>query len=160
MRHFHPRQSAAAPSDPWGPGIFFAVKATPASAAEAWQTGFGNSATKYAAGINQVQVAPGQLAASQKAAYVQGVQNNANIWASKVAAVDLATWKASATGVGAQRLASGATKGLPKMQAFMANFLPQLSGVVGSLPPRGSFEQNLARFNSYATALHAKKGQF
>lgn len=160
MRHFHPRQSVAAPHDPDGPGVVFAVKATAASAAEAWQTGFGNAGTKYAAGINAVTVAPGQLAANQKAAYVQGVQNNANIWAAKVAAVDLATWKNAATGVGAQRLATGATKGLPKMQQFMTNFLPQLSSIVGSLPARGSFEQNLARFNSYATALHAKKGQF
>lgn len=137
-----------------------AVKATPASAAEAWATNFGNAGTKYTAGINAVTVAPGQLAAAQKNAYVQGVQNNANIWASKVAAVDLGTWKAAATGVGAQRLATGATKGQPKMQTFMNNFLPVLSGVVGSLPARGTFEQNLQRFTSYATALHQKKGSF
>lgn len=137
-----------------------AVKATAASAAEAWSNGFAGAATKYQAGINAVTVAPGQLAAQQKNAYVSGVQQNASIWAAKVAAVDLGTWKAAATGVGAQRLASGATKGAPKMQSFMSNFLPVLSGVVQSLPARGSFEQNLQRFNSYATALHAKKGSF
>lgn len=137
-----------------------AVKATAASAAASWEQGFAGAGQKYTEGINAVTVAPGQLAANQKNAYVSGVQQNANIWAAKVAAVDLGTWKAAATGVGAQRLATGATKGMPKMQAFMGNFLPQLSSIVGSLPARGSFEQNLQRFNSYATALHAKKGSF
>ena len=160
MRHFHPRQSLAAPHDPDGPGIVFAVKASAASASAAWESGLSGAGQKYTDGINSVAVAPGQLAANQKNAYLAGVQANANIWAAKVAAVDLQTWKNASTGVGAQRLASGATKGLPKMQAFMQNFLPQLSTVVGNLPARGTFEQNLARFSSYATALHAKKGSF
>lgn len=137
-----------------------AVKATAAQAAEAWKTGFSGAATKYQAGINSVQTAPGQLAAAQKNLYVQNVQAQANVWAAKVAAVDLATWKNQATTVGSMNLASGATKGAPKMQAFMNNFLPQLQGIVNSLGPRGTFEQNLARFSSYAQALHAKKGSF
>ena len=137
-----------------------AVKATAAAAAQAWQTGFSGSATKYQAGIDSVQTAPGQLAAAQKALYVQNVQQQANVWAAKVAAVDLATWKHQAKTVGSMNLASGAAKGAPKMQAFMNNFLPQLQGIVNSLGPRGSFEQNLARFSSYAQALHAKKGSF
>jgi len=137
-----------------------AVKATAAEAAQAWSDRFSGAATKYTAGINSVSVAPGQLAAAQKNAYVQNVQANANIWASKVAAVDINTWKAAATGVGAQRLATGAQKGMPKMQAFMGNFLPQLGTIVAGLPQRGSFEQNLQRFQTYATALHAKKGTF
>jgi hypothetical protein len=137
-----------------------AVKATAADAAQAWATGFGSAGTKYAAGVNAVTVAPGQLAAAQKAAYLANVQASANIWASKVAAVDLGTWKAAATTTGAARLASGATKGAPKMQAFMNNFLPQLSSIVGSLPARGTFDQNLQRFTAYANALHQKKGSF
>ena len=137
-----------------------AVKATAADAAAAWQAGFSGAGTKYTAGVNAVTVAPGQLAAAQKNAYLANVQASANIWASKVAAVDLGTLKAAAAGVGAQRLASGATKGLPKMQSFMNNFLPQLSSIVGSLPARGTFDQNIARFTSYAQALHSKKGQF
>lgn len=137
-----------------------AVKATPAEAAQAWSSGFAAAGTKYAAGINAVTVAPGQLAAAQKNLYLANVQAAANTWASKVAAVDINTWKAAATGVGAQRLSTGATKGAPKMAAFMGNFLPQLATIVSGLGPRGTFDQNLQRFTSYATALHAKKGQF
>jgi hypothetical protein len=42
----------------------------------------------------------------------------------------------------------------------MTSFLPQLSSIVDSLPSRGTFDQNLQRFTSYAQALHAKKGSF
>jgi hypothetical protein len=137
-----------------------AVKATAAEAAAAWGTNFAASGTKYAAGIAAVTVAPGQLAAANKNLYIANVQAQANVWASKVAAVDLNTWKNAATTTGGARLASGAQKGAPKMQAFMQNFLPALSTVVSGLPQRGSFDQNLARFTSYAQALHAKKGTF
>lgn len=136
------------------------VKASAASAASAWESGFSGAAQKYTDGINSVQVAPGQLAANQKNAYVAGVQANANIWAAKVAAVDINSWKASATGVGAQRLATGATKGAPKVAAFMQAFLPKLTTVVQGLPQRGTFEQNMARSMSYAQALHSAKGSF
>jgi len=134
--------------------------AVKASAASAWSSGFSAAGPKYEAGINAVTVAPGQLAANQKNAYVAGVQNNANIWAQKVAAVDLNTWKNAATTTGSQRLQSGATKGAPKMQAFMQNFLPDLTNIVNGLPARGDFGQNMQRFTAYATALHGKKGSY
>jgi hypothetical protein len=136
------------------------VKATAASAAAAWSQGFTGATQKYTDGINAVTVAPGQLAAAQKNLYVQNVAASANIWAANVGAVSLQDWKNAATSTGAQRLATGATKGAPKMQAFMTNFLPQLSSIVDGLPARGSFEQNLQRFSSYATSLHQKKGSF
>lgn len=136
------------------------VKATAAAAAQNWQTGFTGATQKYTDGINAVTVPPGQLAAAQKNLYVQNVQAAANVWAANVGAVSLQDWKNAATSTGAQRLATGATKGAPKMQAFMTNFLPQLSSIVDGLPARGSFEQNLQRFSSYATALHQKKGSF
>lgn len=136
------------------------VKANAQQAAANWGTGFAAAGPKYQAGVESVTVAPGQLAAAQKAAYLAGVQNNANIWATRVASVDLASWKNAASTVGAQRLATGATKGQAKMAAFMQAFIPQLQSVVGSLPPRGTFDQNMARSMNYAQALHAKKGQF
>lgn len=137
-----------------------AVKATPTSAAANWNQGFGAAGPAYEAGIDAVTVAPGQLAANQVNAYVQGVQQNAKIWASKVAAVDINTWKNAAKTTGSQRLASGAAKGQPKVAAFMQAFLPDLTNIVNGLPSRGSFEQNMGRFTAYATALHQKKGSY
>jgi hypothetical protein len=136
------------------------VKATAAEAAASWGTGFAASGTKYTQGINAVTVAPGQLAASQQAAYLANVQANVAIWASKVAAVSLQSWKTSATTTGSARLGSGATKGQPKYQAFATVFIPQLANIVSGLPARGTFDQNLARFTNYAQQLHALKGSF
>ena len=136
------------------------VKATAAQAAANWGTGFAAAGSKYTQGISAVTVAPGQLAAAQKNAYLANVQASANIWAAKVAAVDLASWKNSDSTTGAQRLGSGATKGQPKYQAFANAFIPQLSSVVNSLPARGTFDQNLSRFTAYAQALHVLKGSF
>lgn len=137
-----------------------AVKASATEAAERWSQGFSGASGRYTAGINAVTTAPGQLAALQKNLYVQKVQEQSNVWASKVAAVPLQTWKDAATTVGAQRLATGAQKGAPKMQAFMANFLPKLDSVVKGLGPRGTYDQNVARLNAYVAALHQQKGTF
>lgn len=137
-----------------------AVKATATQASDAWKAGFSGAGTKYTAGIQAVTTAPGQLAAAQKSLYLANVAARANLWASRVAGVSLQSWKEKASTTGAQRLATGAEKGAPKMSAFMAKFLPELSNIVDGLGPRGTFDQNLSRFAAYAQALHAKKGSF
>ena len=97
-----------------------AVKATPAgSRSRTWMRLSSRPlGTKYAAGVNAVTVAPGQLAAAQKALWLQNIQASQNIWALKVASVDLATWKQQTSTIGAQNLATGAQKGAPKMATF------------------------------------------
>lgn len=136
------------------------VKVSAADAAANWGTGFGAAGAKYSAGIDAVTVAPGQLAAANPQAYLTGVQNSVKIWQAKVAAVDLNTWKNAAKTTGAARLATGATKGQPKVQSFFQAFLPDLTNIVNGLPQRGTFEQNMQRFQTFATALHAKKGSY
>lgn len=136
------------------------VKANPNDAAQAWATGFGQAGQKYVAGIQAVKTSPTQLAAARSA-----------FWASQVAAarpqfeqglnkVSLSSWQQSATTTGAARLSTGATKGQPKVQAFMTNFIPALANIVNGLPARGDFGANMNRFTSYATALHNAKGSF
>lgn len=136
------------------------VKKTAAQAAANWGTGFAGATQAYTDGINAVQVSPGQLASQQKNAYVAGVQASANDWAAKMAAMDLGAWKAASTGVGAQRLQTGAAKGQQKIQTFFQQFIGDLTQVVGSLPSRGTYEQNMARSRAFADALHAKKGSY
>lgn len=136
------------------------VKATPAEAAQAWATNFGAAGPKYTAGIQKVTTSPTQLAAARSA-----------FWASQVAAarprfeaglnrVSLQAWQQAATTTGAARLSTGATKGAPKVNAFMTQFLPALTTIVNGLPARGDFGANMARFTAFATALHNQKGQF
>jgi hypothetical protein len=136
------------------------VKVSAADAAANWGTGFGAAGPKYTAGINAVTVAPGVAASQNVQGYLAGVQASSKIWQAKMAAQDLSQWKAAAAGVGAQRLATGATKGQAKIQQFFQQFIPDLTNIVGSLPQRGTYEQNMARSRAFADALHAKKGQY
>lgn len=137
-----------------------AVKVSASDAATNWQNGFSQAGTKYTAGVNAVKTAPGQLAAAQQDVWAQNTAAAKARYAAKVASVSLQQWQQAATTTGAARLATGATKGAPKMAAFMQNFIPKLASVVDSLPARGTFEQNMQKSFAYAQALHNMKGQF
>lgn len=136
------------------------VKVSAADAAANWGTGFGAAGPKYIAGVNAVTIAPGVAASQNVNGYLAGVQAGAKTWQAKMAAQDVNAWKAATVGVGAQRLATGATKGQQKIQAFFQQFIPDLTNIVGGLPQRGTYEQNMARSRAFADALHAKKGQY
>lgn len=110
-----------------------------------WQQNASNATQAYKDGIGSVTVPPGQKAAQQKNAYVQGVQSNADVWAKNVARVGLAEWQQAAQGKGGDRFAGGITAGAPKMAQFMQNFLPKVQAISNSLPARGTLEQNIAR---------------
>lgn len=136
------------------------VKATAASAAQAWSTNFAQSGPKYTAGINSVKVAPGQLAAAAADNWAANVAASKPKFAAKVGAVTLSSWQQSSTTVGVTNLATGAQKGAPKVAAFQQKFLPVLTNIVDSLPAGGNFGARMARFQAYANALHAQAGNF
>lgn len=125
-----------------------------AEAAAKWQAGFAAAGTAWTDGINNVQVAPGQLAVAAQPRYLAGVQQNVNKWAARTGAVTLAQWKAAATAKGPSRLASGATAGMPKYQARIAAVLEAEKSIIASLPPRGTVEQNIQRSSQFQMALH------
>lgn len=137
-----------------------AVKKDPTTAAANWATGMANAGPAYSAGVAAVRTAPGALAAASADLWANNVQAAKAKFSKNVAAVSLSAWQEAATNKGAGRLASGATAAQPKMQAFMAKFIPQLSSTVNSLPQRGTFEQNMNRLNTYIQGIHALKGQF
>jgi hypothetical protein len=136
------------------------VKANATDAAQAWVTGMGSATAKYTAGVNAVKTAPGTLAAAQAGVWAANVAAAQPKFARNVGAVSLQSWQASAVSKGAPRLASGAQAAQPKMQAFMTNFIPQLTNIVNGLPARGSFEANTTRLMNYINALHQAKGTF
>lgn len=123
-------------------------------AAQRWQQGFGAAGPKWAAGIDSVTVAPGQLAAAAQARYLQGVQQNAQKWASNSAAVTLAQWKTQSIQKGQARLASGAQAGMSKYQARIGPVLDAIKSITNSLPPRGTVEQNIQRSAQFQMQLH------
>jgi len=132
-----------------------------------WQGAMGNPATaqKYSAGINKVTTSPMEQAASADAEqrYIAGVQAavNSGKRAAALRAVTLAQWKQQAMNVGAQRLASGATKGTPKYQTALQKWQPiyqEASNAAQSLP-KGGFAQAQARWAASTQVLMAAAGK-
>lgn len=125
-----------------------------ADVAARWAQRMGASTDKWQAGVDGVNVAPGQAAARQKNAYINGVQQNADKWATNVASVSLQDWKDAMINKGKQRIATGATAAQPKFQQFMDALLPQIDRARSTLGPRGTFEQNTQRMVAFSTAMH------
>lgn len=129
----------------------------PNQVAQDWANGLTAKTGKMTDGIRSVTVAPGQLAARQKAAYIQGITASQDKWAQNVGNVSLQEWQDKAINVGIPRVASGATAAVPRMAQVMAQLLPHIDRVKASLPPRGSYEQNKARANAMMDGMHTFK---
>lgn len=126
---------------------------TPDEIAAQWAARLGQSGQRIAAGVASVTVAPGTAAARQKGAWLQGVQANADKWATRVAAVPLSDWQQAMTTKGAPRIAQGATAAQPKFAAFMGQLLPHIASVKGTLPPRGDLGANIARMTAFVQGM-------
>ena len=122
---------------------------TPDQVAAEWAQRLAASTQKIQTGVQAVSVAPGQLAARNKAGYVQGVTAAQDKWASRTASVPLATWQNDMVQKGLPRIASGATAAQPKMAAFMGQLLPYINSGRGNLPARGGLDANIARSNAW-----------
>lgn len=118
---------------------------TPDQVAAQWAQRLGASGDKIKAGVQAVQIAPGQLAARQQAAYVQGVTANAGKWGQRVASVTLSQWQQDMLDKGLNRIGSGAQAALPKMTSFMGQLLPFVDAGKSRLPARGGLDANIAR---------------
>lgn len=119
-----------------------------------WAERMGASTTRIKAGVEAVKTAPGAAAAAAKGAYLAGVQANVTKFARNVAAVTKEQWQSDFITKGLPRIATGAQAAQPKMANFMTQFIPFLQRTVPTLPPRGTFQQNVARMNQMVTAAH------
>lgn len=127
---------------------------TPEQAAANWASKLAGSTDRIKAGIQAVTVSPGTLAAKASSTWAQNTAAAQSKYQRNVGNVTLQQWQDAALNKGVARIPSGATSGQPKMQAFMAQFLPAVSAAVQALPPRGSFDQNVQRSVAMQTALH------
>lgn len=129
-------------------------------AAQRWVAGLTNAGPKITDGINSVTVAPGQRAAAQADVWAANTAAAKGKFAKNSAAVPLETWKAAARDKGVARIATGASAAQQKMAAVLNKLLPVLAQEAASLPPRGTFEQNVQRATQMMTKMHARAGQF
>lgn len=139
------------------PEIQGAAHGSSADVAAHWATQLSGAGTRITQGVAAVRTAPGQMAAAQKAVWLQNLQASADTWARRVAAVPLQTWQQAMTDKAIPRIAAGATAAQPKMQAFLDKFLPFVDNAKASLPKRGTYDQNKARMNAMIDKLHGFK---
>lgn len=122
---------------------------TPDQVAAEWAQRLAAATSKMQSGAQAVSIAPGQLAARNKAGYVAGVTANQDKWASRTSSVPLATWQNDYITKGLPRVASGATAAQPKMAAFMGQLLPYIASGRGNLPARGGLDANIGRMTAW-----------
>jgi hypothetical protein len=133
---------------------------TAAQAAAAWEQSAGRAATNYSDGVNSYS---GDWAgATTRQQTVMQTNLNAAItsgrWAAGVTNRGTAGWK-SATVAKIGNYSTGFTAGASRQASAIAKILQAEANIVGSLPPRGTYEQNKARSTTVMDSLHALKGQ-
>jgi redox-regulated HSP33 family molecular chaperone len=117
-----------------------------------WANRVQNSGQLFQAGVAAVTVNPAQQAIAQADNWQAQVANAKQKFINGLSGVTLQSWQTD-TSNAAQAYTNGATKGQPKMQSFMTQFIPALSQAVAALPPRGNLVQNQARAQQLTTAL-------
>lgn len=135
------------------------MASTPQDAAAAWVSGLSSKTTKMENSARAVTVAPGTLAARQKAVWLANLQASAGRWEQNVQRVSAQQWADAYVTKGIPRIASGAQAAQAKMEAAMAQLLPHIERVRASLPPRGTYEQNKARANAMMDGMHGFRMQ-
>lgn len=122
------------------------ARVTPEQATNKWRDRLSGAATQIQDGINGVTVAPGTLAARNKAGWLARVTAAADKWANNVGRVSLQEWQAAAI-AGIPRVAQGAQAKQGKYQAFAQQFFPFLDANVAKVKamPNASLEDSINR---------------
>ena len=112
---------------------------SPGEIAKRWAARLGAEVGKWEKGVRDTTVSPTQKAADNIQGYLAGVQAAVNSGKTEAAlrAVSNEQWKSRTITKGRERLASGATEAVPRMTAFLTEFLPALESIrqrVNSMP--------------------------
>jgi hypothetical protein len=132
---------------------------TAAAASARWKQNAGQATQNFIDGVQSVKVDPGQAAAANQQAYLQGVQQNVGLWAKNVQ-TGLGNWQARTVTLGGQRYAGGIEAGAARQEQFMAKFLPRAQAIAAALPQRGTDAANEARMLQNVRELRKLKGTF
>lgn len=111
-------------------------KTTATHAAMKWKDRMGNAGQAISDGVDAVTVAPGKLAAAQKANWLARVTASADKWAARTGAVTLEKWKSSMKDKGIPRIAGGVEMGAANYQTWLESYLPMIQATVAQLPPK------------------------
>jgi hypothetical protein len=132
---------------------------TAQQAAQAWAESAGRAAANYAAGVQAYSGdwagATTRQQAVMQSNWTQAVSSGR--WATGVNNTGTGGWK-QATQDKTPNYSQGFTAGASRQASSIAKILSAESNIVGSLPPRGTYEQNKARATAVMDGLHSLKG--
>lgn len=138
------------------------ARVTPEQAAAKWSTRLQASTPDITAGVRNVTEAPGKAAARQKQLWVTRVTQSADKWARRVSDVSLPDWQTAMIEKGIPRISGGATAAIPKVTAFMQDFLPYVDQGVARVKamPKGNIDMSIARMSEMVrhNAGYVRKG--
>jgi hypothetical protein len=132
---------------------------TAQQAAANWSGSAGRAQADWTTGVQNYSGDWANATVSQGNAYITNVQAAyANgSWANGINRIGTAGWKA-ATQSKSANYATGFAAGAANQAAAAQKIMSALSNIVPSLPPRGSFQQNVTRATTLMNDLHALKG--
>lgn len=121
----------------------------PAQVAKKWADRAQGATQALQDGINNVQTAPGTLAAAKQDKMLANLTASvlSGKWAQNVSAVTLADWKNAMLTKGVQRYGSGVAAAVPKFQAFMTQLLPYQQNILAQMAsmPDLTLQDNINR---------------
>lgn len=126
-----------------------ARKMSGAEGAEKWGRNLGGAVADIRAGVDAVTENPCELAAAKAVEWQAAVTapRARERFEGGLRRVSLAEWKRKTIDVGTGRIASGAAAAVPKMKAFLDEFLPHVYGVAETVRrlPKLTLEDGIAR---------------
>lgn len=133
---------------------------TAQQAAANWAASAGRASTAYQQGVEGYSGDWAGATVSQEAALLSNFQQavTGGFWRAGVQSVGTQGWK-SATVAKVGNYSTGFSAGASAQSAAITKIMNALGGIVSSLPPRGTFEQNKARATFVMDSLHALRGQ-
>lgn len=128
---------------------------TPQQVADKWANNLGAANQAITDGVNGVTTAPTQLAAAAQQRYIAGVQQavTSGKYVNGLNRVTLQDWKDAMLRKGLARVGPGAAASKGKFANFMTQLLPFQQQLIGSLPPRGDLNANIARMTAFAQGM-------
>ena len=131
----------------------------PNEVAQKWAQRTAGATDAYRRGVEAVREAPGAKAAQRVDAMIQRLMElrDSGELQRRMESVGVEEWRRMTLEKGPERLASGVRAAQPKMTEFLKEFLPYAENVAASLPPRGSFEDNVNRMVENARRLREFK---
>jgi hypothetical protein len=132
---------------------------TAAQAAANWIGSAGRAQTDWQAGVQGYNGDWAGATTRQQSVMLSNLTQavTSGLWANKINAKGTGGWKADTLAKTAN-FATGFQAGASRQATAIAKILQAEAGIVSSLPPRGTFEQNKTRATALMDALHALKG--